>query len=69
MVSKYDLRGRKAILAFWKLADWKSALRKLKCGAPILQEPDGTWVASSVDLDAWSMGGKEVASSNIPKNP
>lgn len=56
MTSKYDLRGRKAILTFWGLSDWQAVLRKRKAGAPIKQEPDGTWIASSEDLDAWSTG-------------
>lgn len=68
-MSKFDLRGRKAILAFWGLADWRSAMRKLKCGAPVKQEPDGTWVASSRDLDRWSSGEFDEAPLNIPNNP
>lgn len=57
MTSKYDLRGRKAILAFWGLADWQAVMRRLGAGAPIRKEPDGrTWVACSVELDAWSEG-------------
>lgn len=56
MPSRYDLRGRKAILAFWRLSKWSAVVRKQKCGAPIIQEPDGTWVASSLELDAWSDG-------------
>ena len=56
MTSKYDLRGRKAILTFWGLSDWQAVLRKRKAGAPIKQEPDGTWIASTQELDDWSSG-------------
>lgn len=56
MTSRFDLRGRKAILAFWSLSKWDAVMKKVKCGAPVLQEPDGTWVASSIDLDDWSSG-------------
>jgi len=55
-VSRYDLRGRKAILNFFDLKNWSAILRKKNAGAPILQEPDGTWVACSQELDAWSSG-------------
>jgi hypothetical protein len=60
MTSKYDLRGRKAILAFWGLAKWGAVLKKVKCGAPVIQEPDGTWVASSSELDKWSSSGVQA---------
>ena len=56
MTSKFNLRGRKAILAFWGLSDWNAVLRKKNAGAPVTQEPDGTWIASSEELDAWSAG-------------
>lgn len=56
MTSKYNLRGRKAILAFWGLNDWRAVLRKRQHGAPIHQEPDGTWIAASEELDDWSRG-------------
>jgi len=56
MVSRYDLRGRKAILSFFDLKAWSAIERKRAAGAPIFQEPDGTWVASSQDLDTWSTG-------------
>ncbi len=56
MTSKYDLRGRKSILAFFGLSDWNAIMRKVKAGAPIDKEPDGTWRASSEELDAWSAG-------------
>lgn len=56
MTSRYDLRGRKAILAFWRLSKWGAVMKKMQYGAPIIKEPDGTWVASSSDLDAWSAG-------------
>lgn len=54
--SKFDLRGRKAILAFWCLSDWQAVMRRMKCGAPVIKEPDGTWAASSDELDNWSEG-------------
>ena len=57
MTSRYDLRGRKAILACWGLSDWNAVERKRRAGAPMLKGPDGVWVACSADLDAWS-GGK-----------
>ncbi len=57
MTSKYDLRGRKAILAFWGLTKWASVLRRVESGAPIHREPGGRrWIASSEELDAWSVG-------------
>ncbi len=56
MTSKYDLRGRKSILAFFSLSDWNAIMRKIKAGAPIDREPDGTWRASSEELNAWSAG-------------
>lgn len=74
MTSKYDLRGRKAILTFWGLSDWQAVLRKRKAGAPIKQEPDGTWIASSEELDAWSAGqcvaaGHDVGLGGLPALP
>jgi hypothetical protein len=59
LTSRYDLRGRQAIMDFWALADWRSVLRKKRHGAPVIQEPDGTWVASAAELDAWSAGKKQ----------
>lgn len=56
MSSRYDLRGRKPILDHFHLSAWSAVLRKKAAGAPVKQEPDGTWVASSVELDAWSAG-------------
>ena len=58
MTSKYDLRGRKAILAFWGLTHWRSVERKIQFGAPVRKAPDGRWVASSQELDEWSDGEK-----------
>lgn len=56
MGSRYDLRGRQAILRFLGLSEWRAVLRRISFGAPVIQEPTGTWVASSVELDAWSSG-------------
>lgn len=56
MTSRYDLRGRQAILHFWRLSEWRAVLRRIRFGAPVIREPDGTWVASSVELDEWSSG-------------
>lgn len=56
MTSRYDLRGRKAILAFWGLQAWSAVERKRRAGAPVVKGPDGVWVACSADLDAWSSG-------------
>lgn len=67
--SRYDLRGRQAILDFWGLSDWRSVLRKKRFGAPVIQEPDGTWAASSLDLDAWSAGAAAKKNARVPKNP
>lgn len=68
MISKYDLRGRKAILAFWGLKKWASVLRRIESGAPIHREPGRRkWIASSEELDAWSVGHFEEISEPRPQ--
>ncbi len=68
LTSRYDLRGRQAIMDFWGLADWRSVLRKKRFGAPVIQEPDGNWVASAAELDAWSAGNAALSSSGSQEN-
>lgn len=67
--SRFDLRGRQAIMDFWGLSDWRSVQRKMRYGAPVIQEPDGTWAASSLDLDAWSVGASAKKNDRLHDNP
>jgi len=59
MSSKYDLIGRKEIMAFLKLASWEQVKTRIAKGMPVIREAGYLrWMACSTELAAWMERGK-----------
>jgi len=59
MTSKYDLIGRKEIMAFLKLASWEQVKARIAKGMPVIREAGCLrWMACSAELAAWVERGR-----------
>ena len=57
MTMRYDLVGRKAILTYLRLSEWRHVIERMRKGLPVIREAeDGRWLACSSDVDAWVEG-------------
>ena len=56
---KYDLIGRKEIMAFRKLASWEQVKERIAKGCPVIREAGCLrWMACSTKLAAWVERGR-----------
>jgi hypothetical protein len=59
MTLKYDLIGRKEIMAFLKLAAWAQVMARIAKGMPVIREAGCLrWMACSTELTAWVERGR-----------
>jgi len=53
-MTHYDLIGRKAILKFFGLTDWRQVEARIHGGCPIVREGGiGRWLANSKAVEDW----------------
>ena len=58
MTMRYNLVGRKAILAYLKLTTWRDVMTRARRGLPVIREPgNGRWLAKSEEIEEWLRGG------------
>jgi phage terminase Nu1 subunit (DNA packaging protein) len=56
---QYDLIGRKAILAFLGLSDWRQVAARIGKGCPVVREGGiGRWLANSRAVEEWIAKGQ-----------
>jgi len=56
---QYDLIGRKAILTFLGLSDWRQVETRILGGCPIVREGGiGRWLANSKAVEEWIARGR-----------
>jgi len=57
---QYDLIGRKAILAFSGLTDWRQVKARILKGCPVVREGGiGRWLANSKTVEEWIAKGRD----------